>query len=185
MKPATFVLAAALASSFNIFAADTPHHGNHTPQATTETEEQPYAGQESRAVKSLSNDETKALLSGAGMGLAKPAELNHYPGPKHAIDLAAELEMTSEQVAAARNAFDAMKRDATRLGSEIVAKEASLDQLFASGKATDAEVAAATSEIAALQGRLRATHLRAHLRMHEIMTPEQIAAYDAKRGYAR
>jgi len=185
MKPATFVLTAALASSFNVLADDTPHHAHHTPSAAAQSAEQPYAGQESRAVKSLSDDETKALLSGAGMGFAKPAELNHYPGPKHAIDLAAELGLSSDQVAAAREAFDAMKTEATRLGSEIVAKEASLDSLFASGKATDADVAKATGEIAALQGRLRATHLRAHLRMREIMTPEQIAAYDAKRGYGR
>jgi len=185
MKPAPFVLTAALATAFNVFAADTPHCANHTPQAKAANVEQPYSGQESRAVKSLSDDDTKSLLSGAGMGLAKPAELNHYPGPKHAIDLTAELGLSSDQVAAARDAFDAMKSEATRLGSEIVAKEEALDRLFASGKATDAEVAAATGEIAALQGRLRATHLRAHLRMREIMTPEQIAAYDAKRGYAR
>jgi hypothetical protein len=41
----------------------------------------PYAGQEKRAVKTLSPDEEiQALLNGRGMGLAKVAELNHYPG---------------------------------------------------------------------------------------------------------
>jgi Spy/CpxP family protein refolding chaperone len=185
MKTAAFALAAALAGSLDALATEAPHCANYTAQASAAKVAQPYAGQESRAVKSLSDDDAKALRSGAGMGLAKPAELNHYPGPKHVIDLAAELGMTGEQVAAAQVAFDAMKSEATRLGSEIIAKEEALDRLFASGKATEAKVAAATSEIAALQGSLRATHLRAHLRMREIMTPEQIAAYDAKRGYSR
>lgn len=183
MKPSTFVLAAALAASVNVLADEPPHCAGHAPTPTSSAAEQPYAGQESRAVKSLSDDDTKALLSGMGMGLAKPAELNHYPGPKHAIDLAPDLGLSNEQLAEARGAFDAMKAEATRLGSEIVAKEEALDRLFASGNATDAGVSAATAEIAALQGRLRATHLRAHLRMREIMTPAQIATYDAKRGY--
>lgn len=35
--------------------------------------------------------------TGAGLGMALPAELNGYPGPRHVLDLAAELELTSDQ----------------------------------------------------------------------------------------
>jgi len=31
------------------------------------------------------------------MGLAKAAELNHYPGPRHVLDLASELKLSEEQ----------------------------------------------------------------------------------------
>jgi len=48
----------------------------------------PYAGQENRTIKALSQGEIKNFLSGAGMGFAKAAELNHYPGPKHVLELA-------------------------------------------------------------------------------------------------
>src|SRR5688500_491116 len=43
----------------------------------------PYAGQQSRDIKSLSEQEIAALLAGQGAGLAKAAELNGYPGPAH------------------------------------------------------------------------------------------------------
>ena len=39
-----------------------------------------YAGQEIRDIKALSPEDTAALLAGKGMGLAKAAELNGYPG---------------------------------------------------------------------------------------------------------
>jgi len=48
----------------------------------------PYAGQEKRSIKALSQAQIENFLSGAGMGFAKAAELNHYPGPKHVLELA-------------------------------------------------------------------------------------------------
>jgi len=55
----------------------------------TFAEPQPYAGQQAREIKALTVAEIQAYLSGAGSGYAKAAELNHYPGPKHAIENAA------------------------------------------------------------------------------------------------
>src|SRR5690348_13327169 len=43
----------------------------------------PYAGQQARAIKALSEADVAALRGGEGMGLAKAAELNGYPGPRH------------------------------------------------------------------------------------------------------
>src|SRR4029079_2796548 len=43
----------------------------------------PYAGQQARGVKALSDEEVSGYLAGAGMGFAKAAELNGYPGPMH------------------------------------------------------------------------------------------------------
>ena len=42
-----------------------------------------YAGQQSRAIKSLSEQDVDDLLAGRGAGFAKAAELNGYPGPAH------------------------------------------------------------------------------------------------------
>ena len=50
----------------------------------------PYTGEEQRAIKALSEEEIKDLLEARGMGLAKAAELNSYPGPLHVLQLAAE-----------------------------------------------------------------------------------------------
>ena len=46
----------------------------------------PYAGEEARAIKSLSADDIAELQRGGGRGLAKPAELNGVPGPAHLLD---------------------------------------------------------------------------------------------------
>ena len=46
-----------------------------------------YAGQQARSIKSLSDDEIAALRKGEGMGMAKAAELNGYPGPAHVLQL--------------------------------------------------------------------------------------------------
>ena len=45
----------------------------------------PYAGEERREIKSLSPQEIGDYLAGKGMGLAKAAELNGYPGPAHVL----------------------------------------------------------------------------------------------------
>ena len=42
---------------------------------------QPYAGMETRAIKTLSDKDIADLNAGRGMGLALAAELNGYPGP--------------------------------------------------------------------------------------------------------
>ena len=53
----------------------------------------PYVGQQFREIKALSPQEISDYLSGKGMGLAKAAELNGYPGPAHVLELAAQLDL--------------------------------------------------------------------------------------------
>jgi hypothetical protein len=57
----------------------------------------PYAGQQTRAIKALSDDDIASLLKGEGMGMAKAAELNGYPGPIHVLALAPQLKLTEPQ----------------------------------------------------------------------------------------
>lgn len=143
----------------------------------------PYAGQESRSIKALSDADISGLRSGDGMGYAKAAELNGYPGPRHVLDLARELDISESQQAATQGIFDDMQREAVALGRELVAREAVLDALFADGTADAAAVARLTSEIGALEARLRAAHLNAHVRMRPVLTSHQVARYNAMRGY--
>tara|TARA_B100000459_G_C8427508_1_gene135893 strand:- start:202 stop:432 length:231 start_codon:yes stop_codon:yes gene_type:complete len=46
-----------------------------------------YAGQEQRAIKSLSADDIAELQRGIGWGLATAAELNSVPRPIHLLEL--------------------------------------------------------------------------------------------------
>jgi hypothetical protein len=57
----------------------------------------PYAGQQTRAIKALSPEDIAALRNGEGMGMAKAAELNGYPGPVHVLALTAQLGLTENQ----------------------------------------------------------------------------------------
>ena len=151
--------------------------------AVAQSGHSPYIGQEKREIKSLSTEEIQAYLSGDGMGLAKAAELNHYPGPKHVLDLAEGLELSGRQISTTKEIYNGMQREAVALGKLIVEKEGILDNLFADQNMKKAQLESMVAEIAKLQGKLRAAHLAAHLRMKEVLSPEQIAAYDALRGY--
>ncbi len=143
----------------------------------------PYAGLEQRSIKALSTEQIGDLLTGRGMGLALAAELNGYPGPTHVLDLAEELSLTPDQAARAEALRAEMSEAAAELGAEIVRREAMLDALFASGAAELEALHRQVSDLARLQGELRFTHLRAHLAMRALLTPEQNAAYARLRGY--
>ena len=82
----------------------------------------PYAGKESSEVRVLTPEELQAYRDGMGMGLARPAELNHYPGPRHVLDLARELELTGGQSEQLKKVFDRMHEGAIRLGGQIIEK---------------------------------------------------------------
>jgi Spy/CpxP family protein refolding chaperone len=143
----------------------------------------PYVGQEGRKIKALSEEEVQGYLSGSGMGLAKAAELNHYPGPRHVLDLAEPLQLSEEQRQRTQAIFEAMRAEAVSLGKQLVDRERLLDAHFAAGKISAAEVEKLVAEIATLSGRLRAVHLKAHIAQQEILTPQQMSRYDALRGY--
>ncbi len=144
---------------------------------------QPYAGQQARRIKSLSEAEIEGYLKGEGMGFAKVAELNHYPGPRHVLDLADQLDLTPEQRSTTRALFERMRARAVELGERLVEQEAELDRLFAEARIDDDGLQRALHGIALLQAELRANHLRAHLAMRELLTERQIAEYDRLRGY--
>ena len=142
-----------------------------------------YVGEQTREIKALSEGDIDNLRAGRGMGLARPAELNSYPGPRHVLDSAVDLQLTSGQIAALTHEFDSMKAAAIPVGEKIIERETALDNLFTGKHATAEAVRALTVEIGQLQGELRAVHLNAHVATVAILTPAQIARYDELRGY--
>jgi hypothetical protein len=148
-----------------------------------ETAPDVYAGQSTRAIKSLSQEEASALLAGQGSGFAKAAELNGYPGPAHVLELASQLGLDPTQLAATQALMSEHRRRARKLGADLVAAEAELDALFADRQARAASVDDATQRIASLQAGLRAEHLKTHLLETALLTPAQIDRYAFLRGY--
>ena len=143
----------------------------------------PYIGQEGRSIKALSEPEVRDLLEGRGMGLAKAAELNGYPGPAHVRALGKQLRLSDDQLAQITTIFDHMNGTAKSLGAEMIDREQALDQLFVKGEITPERLATETIAIGELNGRLRAVHLAAHLETRALLQPDQLALYRQLRGY--
>ena len=146
-------------------------------------QEQPYAGMQNRAIKTLSDEQIADLNAGRGMGLALAAELNGYPGPIHAIELADQLGLTSEQVVKLKTLFESMKAETIPLGATLISEERGLNDDFASHTVTPASLEITTAKIGATQAALRAAHLKYHLATVAILTPEQVAKSNELRGY--
>jgi Spy/CpxP family protein refolding chaperone len=144
----------------------------------------PYTEHSGREIKALSPEEVDQLLTGQGMGLALAGELNGYPGPKHVLELAAELALSEEQRQAVQRVHDAMLEQAQELGRQIVEAERRLDSLFAQGEATAESLRPALDHLGALQAALRHAHLNAHLETKALLTEAQVARYTHLRGYA-
>jgi Spy/CpxP family protein refolding chaperone len=164
------VFAVALASPYAALA----QHGAQSP----------YAGQQHREIKALSADEVSGYLEGKGMGLARAAELNGYPGPMHVLELADQLSLTPEQRSRTQALFDDMKRRAVDAGRALVAEERALDALFSSRAATPDKLADALARIGQRQADVRRVHLEAHLAQIQLLQEQQVRRYAALRGYS-
>lgn len=147
----------------------------------------PYAGQEIREIKSLSPDDIEGLRAGSGMpfgGMAKLAELNGYPGPRHVLDLAEDMDLTEEQKTQIETIYEDMNREAKKLGEQIIEIEKELNDKFADGSVTDEYLKEKVDESAEIYGQLRYVHLKTHLQMMDILSKEQADKYDKLRGYS-
>ena len=122
-----------------------------------------------------SAEEIQGYLSGSGLGLAKTAELHHYPGPRHVLALAVDLGLSDEQRRQTQTIFEAMQTEAMRLGQQLIARERHLETLFATGTYRAGQLEQLVANIASIHGQLRAVHLRAHLAQKTILSPSRYA----------
>jgi Spy/CpxP family protein refolding chaperone len=144
----------------------------------------PYAGQQTRQIKALSPREATDYIEGKGMGLAKAAELNGYPGPMHVLELQTRMELTAEQREATAKLMAAHKFEVKQLGVELVEAERALDTAFANKTIDISNLNSAAEKIGQLQTRIRIAHLETHLKQTALLQPSQIAHYQRLRGYA-
>ena len=145
----------------------------------------PYRAQALSGLRGLDAREIADLRAGRGMGLARAAELNGYPGPRHVLDAidSGDLRAAGGQRIQIDGIFERMKRDAIRVGGNILHEEELLEAAFRAGTVSDAEVRSRVARIAVLQGELRAIHLAAHNATRAILSDAQVAQYKQLRGY--
>ena len=157
--------------------AQPDHHAQHAS---------PSRDQYASGARGLSAQELDDLVAGRGMGLARAAELNGYPGPRHVLAAAADpqLALTQDQRVRVQRVVDAMEQEARQLGARVIAEEQALEAAFRTGTITEAELATRVDHLAAVQGALRQVHLRAHLATRAVLTEAQVTRYNELRGYA-
>ncbi len=143
-----------------------------------------YIGQERREIKSLSNDDIKELRAGAGWGLAKAAELNGLPGPKHILEMKKEIELTAEQERTVVALYNDMHKEAIALGHKLIEYEKELNSRFAQRNIDEKVLDQLLTNISETYKSLRYTHLSAHLKTPGILTEAQIKKYNKLRGYS-
>ena len=142
-----------------------------------------YSGQHTRDIKALSADEVSQYRAGAGMGYARAAELNRYPGPMHVLELAGPLALTPDQRAATQKLMQTHNAEARAIGDKLVDAEHVLDRLFAQSAASEGALAQQVRAVATLRGEYRLSHLETHRRMRAVLSDEQVHRYVQLRGY--
>lgn len=166
----------------SLYAQSSSHSGHVTNNTISK-----YTGQEDRIIKSLSSEDIESLQTGMGDafgGMAKLAELNGYPGPRHILDLANELKLSDEQKANITTIYDNMRKKAVDLGQEIVNVEKIANGEFINKTITDSQMKQLIFKSSEIYGQLRYAHLSTHLKMLDILTPEQVNLYNNLRGYS-
>lgn len=138
----------------------------------------------SSPLKSIPEEQVRAYLTGQGLGFAKVAELHHYPGPAHVLELKTSLGLSETQIKQSEALFKQMQTEAMQLGDAYIASERALEQAFAKQNLTQPQLQELVQRSQHLQASLRLCHLRAHLQQQSLLTPAQIKLYDQLRGHA-
>jgi len=185
---ATILAGAMLMLPINVASAQTGGagapslHQQHMKAAETGAA-MPYAGQQTRAIKSLSAQDVDDLNNGRGWGLAKAAELNGVPGPTHLLEMKDKIGLSGEQTATIEKLFAEMKNAAVPLGKRLIELERSLNAAFAANNLDEKRLRVMLGEIGKVRTELRFVHLATHLKTPPVLTAHQIKTYNRLRGY--
>ena len=154
------------------------HDGSHgsTPSA--------YAGEETRLIKTLSEQDLEEIARGGGWGLARPAELNGVPGPTHLLELSDEIGLTEQQRSDIEAIRAQMQADAITAGERFVAAEQALDTAFQQEVPDALALERLVVNAGQARAALRLVHLNAHLLTLPLLTDAQVSRYSVLRGYS-
>jgi hypothetical protein len=192
----TFFTFSSIYGTMNVTTENAEQHvmGNHFNNDTngisspnlSSFQTSPYAGQELRDIKSLSENDIQSLQNGTGEafgGMAKLAELNGYPGPRHVLDMASELQVTDGQRIEIERIYQNMSNNAKSIGAAIIDTERDMDRAFNDKTITQENLKLMLDKSADLYAQLRFVHLSAHLDTIQVLTIEQVQMYNTMRGY--
>jgi hypothetical protein len=173
---------AAVLFSFVVVGTSFPATATDPEEAARAAAHAAEAAREGTGIPALSEAQAASYLDGEAMWQASVAELNHYPSPRRVLELAEALELAEEQRRATAKLREETRREAIRLGEELVALEQRLNRIFAWNQATADNIAKIVLDIGTLQAQLRLTHLVASIRQKSLLMEEQVKRYDELQG---
>lgn len=146
----------------------------------------PYVKQMNNQIKAITQKDLEGLKKGSGMpfgGMAKAAELNGLPGPRHVLDMSQQVKLTKDQQRKINKIFNKMNSEARKLGAHLIKIERQMDDQMKSGKINSSTLNDLVNKSATVYGKLRYSHLVAHLQTKNVLTKKQIDTYNKIRGY--
>jgi hypothetical protein len=173
---------AAVLFSFAVVGSSFPATATDPEEAARAAAHAAEAAREGTGIPALSEVQAASYLNGEATWQASAAELNHYPSPRRVLELAEALELAEGQRRATTKLHEETRREAIRLGGELVALEQRLNRIFAWNQATADNIAKLVLDIGTLKARLRLTHLVANIRQKPLLTEEQVRRYDELQG---
>ena len=115
------------------------------------------------------------------MGPVREAKLNHFPGPKHLLELASEVELHNAQAISIEEILLKMKSKSVAEGSGIVEPDCHLADRFASGQPSVAEARRIARYLGVMRDTLEGIHLLAHIESARELTGDLNEGYDRLR----
>lgn len=128
----------------------------------------------------LTKEEVDAYLTGKSLGMARVAEMNHFPSPRRVLKMKEALVLDNPQKNRTILLNKKMRKYAIRAGRQIVQKEKLLNEIFKQDNIDELALKKLVKEIAALKGELRFIHLQAHIAQRNFLTEDQIAVYSGR-----
>jgi len=92
--------------------------------------------------------------------------------------------VSADQQAALERIATDMKASAQSLGEAVIRAERELDEAFKNQAVDERAIRDATTRIGALNGELRAAPLIAHLKTRQLLSNDQVVAYNESHGYS-
>ena len=143
----------------------------------------PYAGEESRVVKSLSAEDVAELRRGGGWGLARRRSSTACRGRSTCWSSRTRSRSLASRWPRLPRSMNECARRRLRKARISLPPSGHSTTRFATERSRRKAFGKMLAAIASSRARLRFVHLSAHLETPALLTHEQIARYDALRGY--
>lgn len=125
----------------------------------------------------LTPEQVRAIDAGEPFGDDAVAIKAGLPSPSWALEHAEEIGLAPDQVRDITALHDEMVEEAVKIGPRLLELEAELEKQFRTGRVRPGGMKKLVSEIATIEGDLRAIHLEAHLGMRALLTRDQLDAF--------